>query len=101
MLDLGLEHFARTQVRLAGIGAPEVRGESRAAGLVSRDRLRSLILGKWVLVRTDQDKREKFGRLLGRLLIEVAGELVDVNDFLVGEGLAVPYLVERDGTGCK
>ncbi|MEZ4715848.1 MAG: hypothetical protein R2851_07150 [Caldilineaceae bacterium] len=59
--------------------------------------MRSLVLGKTILVRTILDKRGddrsgKFGRLLGELLVEGDdGVLINVNQLLLDEGYAVPF----------
>lgn len=72
-------------IRLAGINAPEVRGEERESGLISRDFLRNLILEKEITLKTIKDATEKYGRYLGIILFEG----LNVNEHLVKEGLAV------------
>ena len=73
-------------VRLMGIDAPEVTGVNKPLGLAARDRLRELSLNKDVFICTDQDRREKYGRVLVRLMT-LSG--IDLNDLLVEEGHAV------------
>jgi micrococcal nuclease len=74
-MDLGLGMGRRGQrIRLWKVNAPEVRGAEREQGLAVRDYVRALILEKTVLLRTILDKRgvdstEKFGRLLGEVLV--------------------------------
>lgn len=96
-LNLGLgvwQHGIR--IRLWKINAPEVRGPEREKGLQVRDMVRELIMQKSILLRTILDKRGtdrtgKFGRLLGEVLIEnERGALINVNDLLLGLGLALP-----------
>jgi micrococcal nuclease len=72
--------------RLYGIDTPELRGskEEKAKGRKSRDRLRELILGEAVFIKTHKDKTGKYGRLLVTIYIDG----VDINDLLVKEGLA-------------
>ncbi|MCB0112344.1 MAG: hypothetical protein KDE53_40750 [Caldilineaceae bacterium] len=96
-LNLGLGVWQHgVKIRLWKINAPEVRGESRESGLMVRDKVRELVLHKTILLRTILDKRGedrtgKFGRLLGELLVEnERGALINVNDLLLGLGLAVP-----------
>lgn len=72
-------------IRLYGIDTPEVRGEEREDGLVSRDRLRDEILGKTVTLKTIKDKTGKYGRYLG---IIIKGDGTNINEWLVTEGLA-------------
>jgi micrococcal nuclease len=87
-IDLGFDVVLREQrVRLLRINAPELRGESRAAGLRSRDALRARIANKWVVLRTERDRKEKFGRWLGEVWIEGAC----VNEWMLAEGLAVKF----------
>lgn len=73
------------QIRLYGINTPEVRGEERERGLISRDRLREEILGKSVTLKTVKDKTGKYGRYLGYIIKE---DGTNINEWLVSEGLA-------------
>ena len=62
-IDLGLGVWLRKQsIRLAGINAPEVRGDSKYLGYASRDALSELILDKEVKIKTYKSKRGKYGR---------------------------------------
>lgn len=96
-LNLGLgiwQHGIR--IRFWKVSAPEVRGAEREQGLIVRDKVRDLILNKSILLRTILDKRGadqtgKYGRLLGEVLVEnERGALINVNDLLLGLGLALP-----------
>lgn len=90
-IDLGLDTFREESVRLARIDAPEVRGEEREAGLISRDALREKIVSKEVLIRTYKDKTGKYGRFIVEIFLpytiitESSGEsgLININDWLV------------------
>jgi len=90
-LDLGFHVWKRGErIRLAGIDAPEQRGERAAEGKASGDFLRDLILGKRVIIQTIRapdgaDKKEKFGRYLGVIWLDG----VNVNDLIVEKGFAV------------
>jgi len=67
-IDLGFGIWMRRQkIRLRGIDAPEVRGLEKEAGLKSRDRVRELILGALVTLRTYKDSKEKYGRWLAEV----------------------------------
>ena len=77
----------KQKVRLLGINTPEVRGEERELGLVSRDRLRELIDDKDVIIVTHRDKGGKYGRLLATIYLDG----VNINQQLVDEGLAEVY----------
>jgi micrococcal nuclease len=102
--------------RLYGINAPELRGETHAAGLLAREYLRQLVrdyaikkpLPPWLrsgflfIVVTHQYKRywdyrpaedtEKFGRYLIEVIGQDAnGALVNLNQKMIEAGHAVPY----------
>jgi micrococcal nuclease len=86
-IDLGLHIWVHGEkIRLFGINTPEVRGEEREAGLVSRDRVRELIMGQTIILKTRKDKSGKYGRLLGEIFMD--GVERSVNQILVDEGLA-------------
>ena len=72
-------------VRLARINAPEVRGENKEAGLASRNYLRGILQDKKIVIKTDKDKRGKYGRYI----VEIFLDGININDQLVQEGLAV------------
>ena len=87
-IDLGFDVVLKGQkIRLLKINAPEVRGEQRLEGLKSRDALRKRIGNKWVKVKTQQDKKGKYGRWLGEIWLDD----ICVDDWLIQEGLAVEY----------
>jgi len=84
-VDLGFRVWIRGEkLRLHRIDAPEVRGVERPLGLISRDWLREKVLGKDVIIKTQKDKRGKYGRYLVDIILD--GK--NVNDWLVEEGLA-------------
>ena len=88
-LDLGFGVWIRKEkIRLARINAPELKGPERPQGLQARDYLRKLVLNKNIILQTKKDRKGKYGRYLGELWLERAGEWVNVNDLLVKEGLA-------------
>jgi len=96
-LDLGLGLWRSHQtIRLWKINTPEVKGADREQGLAVRDFVRGLVLNKTILLRTILDKRgadrtEKFGRLLGEILVaDEQGVLINVNDLLLAQGMAKP-----------
>jgi micrococcal nuclease len=87
-IDLGFDVVLKAQkIRLVRINAPEVRGEQRTEGLKSRDALRDKIGNKWVKIKTEKDKKGKFGRWLGEIWLEDEC----VNDWLLKEGHAEEY----------
>lgn len=87
-IDLGFDVVLKGQkIRLVRINAPEVRGKERADGLKSRDALREKIGNKWIKIKTQKDKKGKYGRWLGEIWIDE----VCVNDWLIQEGHATAY----------
>jgi len=88
-IDLGFGVVLKKQkLRLYGINTPEVRGSSKEEGKKVRDLVREKILDKEVLIKTYRDKKGKYGRWLA----EIIHEEENINDWLITEGHAVPYL---------
>ena len=103
--DLGLNIKRTEDVRLYGIDAPELRGDSKEAGYAARDFLAWLLTGKDAStlpkdgrrlvtdapcrVNTIKDDSGKYGRMLVRLFVEVEGVWVEANTELVSQGHAV------------
>jgi micrococcal nuclease len=88
-IDLGFGVWLRNQnIRLYGINAPELKGLTKESAIKSRDRLSSLVSGKKVIIETIKDKKEKYGRWLGKIFVDN----ICVNDVLISEGLAVSYM---------
>jgi micrococcal nuclease len=69
-IDLGMGVWLRGQrIRLYGINAPELRGDEREQGMVSRDWLQETVLGQNVVLRTHKDQTGKFGRWLAEIFL--------------------------------
>lgn len=93
-INLGFDMWMYNQkIRLLGINTPEIRGEDRLEGLISRDRLRDLILDKDVVIKTLKDKTGKYGRWLGTIYLkeELSDNWNNINQTLMEEGLAKAY----------
>ena len=89
-IDLGFGIIMKKQkIRLYGINTPEIRGEQRPEGIISKDYLSNLILDKDIILETIKDKTGKYGRLLGIVWLDY----VNINDKLVEENMAVKYMV--------
>jgi endonuclease YncB( thermonuclease family) len=90
IIDLGFgvqlrgETGKGVKLRLSGLNTPEVRGEQKEAGLISRDRLRERILGKNVILKTFKDATGKYGRYIAEIHLEDE----NINEWLITEGLA-------------
>ena len=85
-VDLGFNIWIHRQIfRLRDIDAFEIRGLEREKGLVSRDALRQkLSKGKEILIKTNRDKKGKYGRMVADLYIDG----LFINGWLVEEGHA-------------
>jgi len=91
-IDLGFGIWKKKEtLRLSRINAPEVRGESAAAGKVSRDFLRDLILDKDVVVQTILDTKGKYGRYLAEIWLfnDLNQQWININDKLVENKQAI------------
>ena len=93
-IDLGFSVWLKKQrVRMMGIDTPESRTrdkEEKVRGLLSKKKLAELCpVGSIVQLMTAKDKNKgKFGRILGTLVVNG----VDVNQWLLENNYAVPYL---------
>jgi endonuclease YncB( thermonuclease family) len=85
-LGFGIE-LKKQSIRLLGINTPEVRGEEREQGLISKEALSNRILNKTILLKTYKDKKGKYGRWLGEIYL---GE-ENLNEWLINEGYAEKY----------
>ena len=91
--DLGFRFKMIDRIRLYGINAPELRSsiiEERCAAVDARRRLIELCVGV-DSIRTQLDKRDKYGRMLGSLYI--GDNVVSVNETLVAEHHAKEYML--------
>lgn len=84
LVDLGLDVTKLEKVRLSGIDAPELNTE---AGKRSRDFLEKRIKHRTLILITEQDRREKYGRLLAEIILENQS----INEMLVKHGFAKEY----------
>ena len=90
-VDLGFGVWLRKQkIRLVGINTPEVRGEEREEGLKSRDWLREKILDKQITLRTAKDRKGKYGRWLGAVILHST----NINQEMISLGLAEKYVTK-------
>lgn len=88
-IDLGFYvHLHRVKVRLFGINAPEIRGDTKAQGLISRNWLRSMVLNQQVMLKTYKDRQEKYGRWLATVFVGDG----NVNELAVAGGYAIRYM---------
>lgn len=86
--------LAGQKIRLSGINTPEVRGKTKEEGIVVRDFVRGLILDKEVYMKVSQGRRKgKYGRWLGVIYFEPNDEGTSLNQMLIDNAMAVPYMV--------
>lgn len=96
VVDLGFGIYSRQTLRLYGIDAPEMRGDEKEKGIVSRDWLRQKIeeaksQNEKVIIKTIKDATEKYGRLLANIFIGTDPK--SLNEQLVEQGLATTYII--------
>lgn len=81
-----LQHLGK--IRLLGLNTPEVAHRDQAAqpfGDRARARLQQLLNGKKVYLEFDQQRRDRFQRLLAHVILE---DGTSINELLLREGLA-------------
>ncbi len=91
-IDLGFSMFLSNQtIRLYGVDTPESRTsdkEEKYYGNLSKQFLNDYCpKGTWIILRTHLDKKGKFGRILGELIVNDT----NLNKALIEENLAVEY----------
>ena len=91
-IDLGFDLFLSNQtIRLYGIDTPESRTrdkEEKYYGNISKQFLNDYCpKGSYITLRTHLDKKGKFGRILGELIVNK----VNLNEQMIEENLAVEY----------
>ena len=112
-IDLGLSSWVHSEkIRLYGIDTPEVYGVKKGSpewelGNKSSEFVKqNLKENDGVIIETIKDKKEKFGRYLGLIFIQIdqsvlsgltdirsIGDYYCLNDILIGKGLAKKYMV--------
>lgn len=87
-VDLGFHtQIKNMKLRLLGIDTPEIRGEEREMGLISKKAVEEKILNKWIIIKTEKDRTGKYGRYLATVFIDD----LNLNEWLLEEGLAKVY----------
>ena len=90
-IDLGFGAWLKGQtVRLYGIDAPEIKGVTHDAGIITRDYVRQrLSATPDILLYTYKDKKEKYGRWLADIYIREE----KLNQTLLNRNLAIEYIL--------
>ena len=91
-IDLGFHITLNQRIRLKDIDAAETRTkdlEEKAEGLRAKEWLEKELAreGEWII---DTYKEDKYGRILGTLYLD--GDPVTVNERMLNEGIAKPYM---------
>lgn len=87
-IDLGFEVHIQTRLRLNGINAPEVRGESRELGLATKQVVTNELLNQKVVLKSESSiYPDKYGRWVATIYLNDQ----NYNQSLVDRGLAVIY----------
>ena len=94
LIDVGFSTFKKERVRLYGINTPECRTrnlEEKKKGLAAKDRLEEILasFGENFLIKTQIDKKGKYGRILGEIFS--LDKSSNANKMLLSEGHAVEY----------
>jgi micrococcal nuclease len=85
VIDLGFYISVQKRVRVLGIDAPEVNTKE---GKEAREFVRSYLqIGMDVIVRTEKDKNDKYGRFLADIIYQD----IPLSKVLLDKGLAKPY----------
>lgn len=89
LIDVGFGMKMQSSVRILGIDAPELKGDTKAAGEVSKEALARLLADRSVRIRTE--KPDSFGRALAEVWIDSKiGGWFSVSSLMISNGHAVP-----------
>jgi len=90
MRNLGTTDEYQDEIRLHGLNAPELHGPHSEDGYRSKDALTNMIGDKEIFIRDFHGHRGKYDRLIAIVYIDQGDSLVNINRWLVLEGLAEP-----------
>lgn len=90
VIDMGLRIYKRAKVRVLGVNCPELKGQSKAAGMLAKAFTKDWFAeNKDFIIQTVNEGREdSFGRLLANVY-SVTGQ--SLGDALLENGLAEKY----------
>ena len=100
---LGLGVWLNDQkIRLRGINTPETRGEGKEEGLRVKNYLIKMVdQTQDFIVKTDEEKKGKFGRFLVILYLLRGGKWQNINRLLLDQGAAQEYMASSDSQTLK
>ena len=102
-IDLGLDIHHQIRVRLRGINTPELHSSDPEEQKKAKEAKRYLeysflilpnLKSKDLLIRTEKDKTEKYGRYLAEIFTD--NDPVSVNQKMIDAGFAVPYFGKNE-----
>ena len=93
-LNLGFYMHTKQRFRLAGINAPEIRGDESMYGIIAKSRVDTL-LGAYPISYIQTYKADSFGRWLADVWMKSPDSVFHLQEKLIAEGLAAPW----DGKG--
>ncbi len=93
-VDLGFSITVTEKIRLAGINTPEVRWSSKVEGKMVRDYVRSIILGKEVIIQVF--KKGKFGRYIAYVFFDgISGIPCNLTEHLLQRNYGVEFMKDK------
>lgn len=99
-VDVGFRVSVYTELRLLGINAPELKtgkpgkdATDHLKGLLARYRIGGTDDVPVAVIKTRKDKDDKYGRMLAEIQGFDGDRLVSLNELMVRDGFAVPYMV--------
>jgi len=87
---------AKQTLRLRGVNTPEIVGESREAGMAAKQAVEKLLAKAFGALAVTTHKGDKYGRWLADIYVTLdSGDTINVAHWLIENGHAVPYMVDR------
>lgn len=91
MVDMGFKRYSIERLRLLGVDTPEMRGDQRELGLLSKMFVEDKFLNNKNIV-IQSEKGDAFGRWLADVYYtDNNGQQIYLNNELIEKGFAVPY----------
>lgn len=96
-IDVGFKVHMHQRVRLHGVNTPELRSRLDSERFLAREAMafvKSAVLGKEVYIQTYKD--DVFGRYLARVYFHQKDKLHCLNDILLEQDIASPFMEKTD-----
>jgi micrococcal nuclease len=90
-VKVGFHFTGALRFRLLGIDTPEIRGKKRKEGLRAKYFLSNLILDSEIKLYSGTTQ-DSFGRWLALVYKNIDGAEICINEVMVNEGYAIPYI---------